>query len=204
MTTFYFVRHGITEINQEGRFNGGTVDSPLTPEGVAATERLGQQVKEVPFDKVITSSQLRAQTTGQIILSQHRFLKPDMIQTEDRLKEMNVGEWEGQKVEEVRKHPAFENYFHHPERFDADAVSAESYEQVLSRSTEVIEELKEHYPEGTLLIVSHGIVLRTLLNTMKGIPLSKIREQPAFDNSSLTIAVSEEDGYRFSLWGQTY
>ncbi|XBG78820.1 phosphoglycerate mutase family protein [Enterococcus cecorum] len=40
MTRFYFLRHGITEINEQRRFNGGRVDSPLTPEGIEQTKKI--------------------------------------------------------------------------------------------------------------------------------------------------------------------
>jgi probable phosphoglycerate mutase len=67
VTEFYFVRHGKTEINAEGRFNGGKVDSPLIASGVEATKRMAQHLKNVRFDRALSSPQMRAQTTAKII-----------------------------------------------------------------------------------------------------------------------------------------
>lgn len=46
----YFVRHGRTVWNQEGRFQGASGDSPLLPESIETLKRLGQYLKEIPFD----------------------------------------------------------------------------------------------------------------------------------------------------------
>ncbi|VKI26445.1 phosphoglycerate mutase [Streptococcus pneumoniae] len=48
----YFVRHGRTLWNQEGRFQGASGDSPLLPESIETLKRLGQYLKEIPFDQI--------------------------------------------------------------------------------------------------------------------------------------------------------
>ena len=45
----YFVRHGRTVWNQEGRFKVLAVISPLLPESIETLKRLGQYLKEIPF-----------------------------------------------------------------------------------------------------------------------------------------------------------
>ena len=49
----YFVRHGRTVWNQEGRFQGASGDSPLLPESIETLKQLGQYLKDVPFDQII-------------------------------------------------------------------------------------------------------------------------------------------------------
>ena len=48
----YFVRHGRTLWNQEGRFQGASGDSPLLPESIETLKRLGQYLKDVPFNQI--------------------------------------------------------------------------------------------------------------------------------------------------------
>ncbi|EOH94382.1 histidine phosphatase family protein [Enterococcus pallens] len=204
MTTFYFVRHGETEINRQRRFNGATVDSPLTKEGVEATERLAEQLKDVPFDLVISSTQMRAQTTATILLDHHNQLDAGALTTDSRLIELNLGEWEGVEINSVSDHPEFDHYMQRPDLFDAESIGAETYDSLLTRTNEVLKELKQKYPDGTILIVSHGIVLRTLLKTLQGIPLAKTREGAPFANASVTIAHTEGDQLLFDQWGQTF
>ena len=49
----YFVRHGRTVWNQEGRFQGASGDSPLLPESIDILKKLGQYLKEIPLNKFI-------------------------------------------------------------------------------------------------------------------------------------------------------
>ena len=69
MTRFYFLRHGITEINEQRRFNGGRVDSPLTPEGIEQTKKLRPFFANLRFDAIYVSPQFRAQTTLQLAVN---------------------------------------------------------------------------------------------------------------------------------------
>lgn len=49
----YFVRHGRTLWNQEGRFQGASGDSPLLPESIETLKRLGQYLEEIPLIRFI-------------------------------------------------------------------------------------------------------------------------------------------------------
>lgn len=49
----YFVRHGRSLWNQEGRFQGASGDSPLLPESIETLKRLGQYLKEIPLIRFI-------------------------------------------------------------------------------------------------------------------------------------------------------
>ncbi|SES74341.1 probable phosphoglycerate mutase [Enterococcus malodoratus] len=204
MTQFYFVRHGKTEINAKGRFNGGTVDSPLIESGVEATKRMAQHLKDVPFDRVLTSPQMRAQTTAKIILAEN--IKAPELTIVEELREMRLGDWDGKKIDQITAaYPEeIKNYRTRPDLFDAEKIHAESYNSLITRSTKVIEEVTAAHPNEKVLVVSHGILLMALLNTLKGIPLAKIRESGIVDNSSLTILNHSKEQTVFKTWGQTF
>ena len=204
VTTFYFVRHGKTENNAEGLFNGGTVDSPLIPSGVEATKRMGEHLKTVQFDVALSSPQKRAQTTAKLILEENQN-PPEMKIIED-LREMRLGDWDGKKIDKITAaYPEdLKNYRTRPDLFDAKKIHAESYIDLIARSTRVIEDAKNAVPDGNVLVVSHGILLMALLNTLKGVPLAKIRESGIVDNSSLTILNYTNNNVLFELWGQSF
>ncbi|MBO0452998.1 histidine phosphatase family protein [Candidatus Enterococcus murrayae] len=204
MTQFYFVRHGKTEINAEGRFNGGTVDSPLIPSGVEATKRMAQHLKTVSFDVALSSPQMRAQTTANIILAENA-APPELTVVED-LREMRLGDWDGQKIDQITAaYPEdLKNYRTRPDLFAAEKFHAESYPSLIARSTKVIEETAKLYPSEKILVVSHGILLMALLNTLNGVPLAKIRESGIVDNSSLTILTYSKGQTLIEAWGQTF
>ena len=204
VTQFYFVRHGKTEINEAGRFNGGTVDSPFIPTGVEATKRMAQYLKDVPFDVALTSPQMRAQTTAQIILSENK-RPPELTIIED-LREMRLGDWDGEKIDQITEaYPEdLKNYRTRPDLFDAEKFHAESYSHLIERSKAVIDSVTEKYPKEKILVVSHGILLMALLNTLNGVPLAKIRERGILENSSLTILTHSTDKTAIETWGQTF
>ena len=66
----YFVRHGRTLWNLEGRFQGAGGDSPLLPESIDILKQLGQYLKEIPFDTIYSSDLPRAVKSAEIIQSQ--------------------------------------------------------------------------------------------------------------------------------------
>lgn len=204
MTEFYFVRHGKTEINAEGRFNGGGVDSPLISSGIEATKRMAQHLKSVPFDLALTSPQMRAQTTAKIILEANQ-KAPELTIVED-LRELRLGDWDGQKIDEITSaYPEdLKNYRTRPDLFDAGKFHAETYTSLIQRSVNVIEEISENHPNEKVLVVSHGILLMALLNTLRGVPLAKIRESGIVENSSLTIMEHSQGKTKFKIWGETY
>ena len=70
---FYFVRHGKTEWNAEGRFQGAEGDSPLLDESILELKELGDYLKSVHFDAVFSSDLKRARKTAKIIMEESDF-----------------------------------------------------------------------------------------------------------------------------------
>ena len=67
---FYFIRHGKTLWNLEGRFQGASGDSPLLEKSIETLKQLGQYLQETPLDVIYSSDLPRAKTSAQIIQSQ--------------------------------------------------------------------------------------------------------------------------------------
>ena len=92
----YLVRHGRTEFNAEGRFQGHC-DSPLTPLGVAQAHRYGELLARLigdPADWTLGSSPLgRAVATAEIIALVAGF--PADVPRDPRLAEIGMGRWDG-------------------------------------------------------------------------------------------------------------
>lgn len=72
----YFVRHGKTEWNLEGRLQGAKGDSPLLKESVEQVRELGHYLSDTHFDLVFSSDLPRAKKTTELIMeSQNLKLK---------------------------------------------------------------------------------------------------------------------------------
>lgn len=164
MTTFYIVRHGQTEYNINNIMQGFTVDSPLTKKGQEQAERIGKELSHVHFDEVFSSDLTRAKRTAEIITLERKLA----VKTTEALREQCYGKYEGQPYEVIqselkalldeyeRLNDGKKWHFQLEEGMETDAES-------LSRFITFIREISVAYPEKTILIVSHGDVIRYFL-----------------------------------------
>ncbi len=75
----YFVRHGKTQWNLEGRFQGARGDSPLLKESVENLRKLGRYLAGIHFDKVYTSDLKRARDSA-FLLWRKIWYRPKLLQ----------------------------------------------------------------------------------------------------------------------------
>lgn len=188
MTIFYCVRHGKTEFNQNQTFQGGMADSPLLPEGIKSAQLVGNYLKEIPFDAAFVSPQKRAQDTAKLILTEHLSLAE--FDTLTDLREMEFGVWDGKPEADYHHEEQFQHLVHRPHLYDPADIGGESFATVIERGTAVFHQLAKDYPDGKILVVSHGLFLQTILKTFQGIPLAEIRQGAFLDNTSVSTIVT--------------
>ena len=87
----FLIRHGETNWNKEGRFQG-QIDIPLNDNGKSQARKTSSYLKEIKFNKAFSSSMNRPYETAQIILQSNKDLKITKV---DSLMEINHGLWEG-------------------------------------------------------------------------------------------------------------
>ena len=87
---FYFLRHGQTAWNVEGRFQGHS-DIPLNEVGLAQAHDAAKILARCPIDLIVTSPLMRARRTAEIVSAQ--LGKPLLF--DDDLKERRFGAFEG-------------------------------------------------------------------------------------------------------------
>lgn len=160
----YIIRHGETEANKEGRFQGWT-DNPLNEKGFELAEVTGRGMEGIRFDRCYSSPLIRAVQTAQTVLKYSG--NPDVpIRTDDRLKEINMGDWENKKF---RSEPGGRfsekalHYFRDPfsvEKFP----NGEHARDVCERTKEFLKELAAEDSEDVCLIAIHGFAMRAMLN----------------------------------------
>lgn len=164
------IRHGETEWNSEGRFQGH-LDSVLNLEGLAQANALAARLAGERFDLLLSSDLGRAlQTARAIAMSTgHEIL------VEPGLRERNMGIFQGLTAAEVQS-----RYPDEYARFrsnDPDYVipGGESMRQLLMRSLACIAELARCHAGMTLAAVTHGGVLAMLYRHAKAMPLTAPR-----------------------------
>ena len=195
MTTIYLTRHGETEWNLARRLQG-QLDSPLTDKGKLQAEWLRDRLEDIEFSAIYSSSSNRALDTAHIVKGQRQMT----VETRKELMEIMMGSWEGQKVQVIEKEDPtnFFNFWNKPELFET--TIGETFDDVIERSYQVLEDIKANHT-GNVLVVSHGIVLKSLLCAIARKPLSELWDGPFMKQTSLTILEATNDGFDIILSG---
>lgn len=182
----YFIRHGETDWNKDGKLQG-RVDIPLNTEGRQVAELTGEALKEVPFDVAFTSPLMRAYETAEIIL---RGRKIPIIK-EDRIIEVGFGAYEGVRREDWDEN--IKNFFLKSELY-VPKGEGEPLERVLEREGAFLKELfgDEKYQNSTVLVSTHGAALSGLLTVIKGNPVAKFWAGGLHQNCGISIVEVKE------------
>lgn len=196
MTKLYFVRHGKTEWNLEGRYQGATGDSELLPESYDQIKQLGKYLKDqkIVFDHVYASPIKRARRTA---LGVWPYLAGNpQLTLKSSLKEFALGQWEGRKFTEIEaENPAlFDAFRNHPEKWDGPSIGAETFEEVIARFTATIKNaVASNDADANLMFVSHGAAITAVTGALVGIPLADLRARGGLSNTSLTILETHDN-----------
>lgn len=204
MTKVYLIRHGKTQWNLESRYQGANGDSPLLKDSYRGIELLASSLQRIPFEHAYTSPLKRARVTAQALLNH---LNPEIPLTIDsRLKEFNLGKMEGMHFEDVAaKWPeVLKNFRHHPDKYDESLVEGESFLEVIARFRAAIEEYCRQYPNGNILVISHGAALNAAINALIGTPLAHLKDRGGLSNTSTTILTTNDDRhFELEKWNDT-
>ena len=151
MTLLYLVRHGETDWNRERRIQGST-DIPLNETGRRQASVTGALLASREWDGVYASPLSRAFETAEIIARQLGLPSPQAV---PQLAERNYGDAEGLTGDEIDTRFA-----------GADIPGRETREEVAARALPAIIALAESHPGESIVLVSHGGVIRTILGTV--------------------------------------
>ena len=180
MALFYFLRHGETAWNAEGRFCGST-DVPLSDVGRRQAQLLAQRLKTILVDALYSSPLRRALDTARLI-GQAVGRNPVV---DHRLAELNYGAWEGMTFGEINR--VTPNAYR---AWDADPGNlsppeGESGVQLIERVTPFLGDVAQRHQPGNVVVVCHKTVCRLLACHIMGVPLSEYRRRVPMENAAL-------------------
>ena len=199
----YFVRHGRTEWNEEGRIQGANGDSPLLESSIQQLEALGQHLSQTYFDAAYSSDLPRAVHTAQILLKQNQH--PITLQEVPALREWRLGRLEGRKIKELKAlYPEEMRAFRHNlSQFHHNLFDAESLSDTTKRTCDFVKSLKGKELD-TVLIVGHGANLTASIRTLLGNKPEELRKNGGLDNASVTILTTDDfEHYLLETWNDT-
>jgi probable phosphoglycerate mutase len=168
MTQLCLIRHGQTDWNIQGRYQGQS-NVPLNEPGRIQAHELAIQLQAHPFAAIYSSDLARAQETADIIGAAVQVT----IQIDVRLREINQGAWEGQHVDVIKTRFAELWQQRIADPASVRPPGGETVSEVAQRMYSALDEIAGLYPNGSVLIVSHGLSLATVLCKAEGIPVGR-------------------------------
>jgi broad specificity phosphatase PhoE len=188
----YLIRHGQTDFNLQGIVQGSGVDSSLNERGRLQAHAFYQKYKNIPFDRIYTSSLKR--TTESV----KQFIDDGVpIESLAGLNEISWGTNEGQKIT-----PEEDAYYRwimgqwQQGLTEHRIEGGESPEQVAERQKPVIQHILSRTEEHTILICMHGRAMRILLCQLLHYPL---KSMDMFDHENLCLYLLNYTGSMFSI-----
>ncbi len=170
----YLVRHGETIENAKGICQG-QMEGTLTQKGIEQAIMVANFLKSEQIDFIYTSDLTRAVNTA-IETAKHFPNAP--IHQDKRLRERFFGSYQGKKFPENRR----------------DLVippDAETDNQLIERVKSFYDEIVKKHINSNILIVSHGVTLRTFIAVIQC--LSSIDEVESFENASIALVDIDKD-----------
>jgi 2,3-bisphosphoglycerate-dependent phosphoglycerate mutase len=154
-----FIRPGETDWNRMDRWQGW-VASPLNTHGKRQAEALANFLRNIGLGALYSSDLKRAAETAAII-AQKLDYQPIY---DERLRERNVGNWQGMTLEEVHQwYPeAYEAFAADP--YGYQVPGGESLKDVQARMKSAFDEIVGQAKAETIGVVSHTLSIRTLLD----------------------------------------
>ena len=169
MTTILLARHGETDWNRDGRFQGHA-DPALNQLGRRQARELGLRLRGERIDAIWSSDLGRAKQTAFYVASQ----VGGIVRLSGELREMDVGSWSGFTREEIaaRWPEEYERWRETgrgwPDGEDFDAMQARIVEAILGVATA--------HPDQQVLVVTHGGPMRALHAHAVGLTLPEHRQ----------------------------
>ncbi|MCI9224346.1 MAG: histidine phosphatase family protein [Acutalibacter sp.] len=193
VTRIYLIRHCQSMGNIEHKFQG-QYDADISPAGEKQLELLGLRFRNEPIDVIYTSPLKRARMTAQAIAKYHNDIE---VIDEPGFIEMNVGELENRSLKELAlNYPeTAEKWDRYPDlcEFPGGETMAEVYERVNRALDRVIAE----NPGRTVVITTHGGVLRNLYARIQFGEPAGIRKSEVFGNTGVSTVIAEGDRLYF-------
>ena len=182
----YLIRHGETNYNRDGCFQGQGLNPSLNETGFQQAEKLSLVMKFLELDAVYTSPLLRARQTAEAVANDREL----PLIKDDRLLEVNLGIVEGQPKEKVKvRMPSAYSDWRDLSKFDVAFPKGETRRQVLDRFMDFIKSVEKSGYEN-IAVVTHAGVLRSFLAS-QGIQQAKISNteiiQCVCEDGKLTI-----------------
>lgn len=179
MTTFLLLRHAHSSANEIGVLAGRSEGVGLSKVGIQQSNSLVTGFPDLKINRIISSPMQRCIETI-TPLAQH--LKK-RIHTSDAFIEMDYGTWSGWKLRDLARKREWKQIQKRPESFTFP--KGEGFQAAQRRVESELKKLSRKYPRETLLIVTHGDIIKLAVASASGTSLNNF-QRFVIDTCSLT------------------
>ncbi len=187
-TTVILVRHGETPYNKVKRYQGH-LDIPLNEDGIKQAKLLAKSLKDYPIDVFISSPLSRAYVTTETVAKAKGMT---VAYTDDRLKEIDYGDWAGEFVADLQvKYPEeFKLWQERP--WLMNFPNGENLRDMQYRGRKALEDAVAKYPGKTIFIGAHSFINATILCSVLGLDTEHFKQ--IRQNNTCVNVLRYEDG----------
>lgn len=192
MTTFYMVRHAVTEHTGK-RLSGWMEGIALNEEGREQADQVGESLASVEFEGIYSSPIERTNETARAIASHHSL----RVQTRRGLGEVEYGGWTNRPLRSLMRTKLWSTV----QRFPSAArfPDGESLREVQTRALTEIEKIASEHPKGKVCCVSHGDVIKLVLAHYLGVHIDLFQRIVIAPASVSVFSLSERGPVILSL-----
>jgi probable phosphoglycerate mutase len=194
MTALYVFRHPETTWNVAERYQG-RLESPLSQQGQVQARLVARTFAGSSLDAVYSSPLQRA-----LFLARELARATDApLRIDQRLTEMAQGPWEGLLLRDIklRFQDLYRDWYLRP-----DCVcfpGGEDLEAVRQRSLSAVADLYATFPDGHVAVVTHSVVVQTLVASGLSIDLRHIHSIHVANAGMTTLCGLEPPGLVLAL-----
>ena len=156
--TLYFVRHGQSDWNAEGRVQGQW-ESVLTDLGIAQAQANGAALAKLGVTKIYASPLKRTRQTAAAIAD----ATGNAVTFDARLKEWDSGDWSGHLYEDVRARWPEEWAAWRQDMWHYRPPGCENFVDLFNRGGAFLKTVLGEPPDQKIAVVSHGFIMRAMI-----------------------------------------
>jgi broad specificity phosphatase PhoE len=181
--TVYFLRHGQTPLSREDVFCGSGLDPELTLEGVEMAQAFAAAYQDKPWTAIFSSRLRRSIATAQPLCDALNM----KMEARAELNEIAYGKWEAMSKQDVERtyHDDYTSWLDDPALHAP--TGGESAAAVARRGLQVIEEIRQTFSGGDVLVVSHKATIRIVLCSLLGMDIGQFRYRLGCPVGSVSI-----------------
>ena len=188
MAKIYLVRHGVTQANKENRFAGRTTEG-LHPDGAEQIRQVGKRLQNKDISKIFCGPLQRTVQSAEILQD----VLHGPLTAVEGFNEINIPHWDGLTKDEIRRQHGDEypTWLAAPQTFKLPGC--ETIKEVQERAVSAIKHLAATHAGANLLLVSHLIVLRSLVLYYRNMDIRDFRSIK-IDNGAILCLSRSADG----------